>query len=76
MKKFINLYIFFIFNYFKNISFKIATLMKSILFSDVTANVLQKDHMKPIFISKGLDSLESIGIPSVKIYFNKNSFFK
>ena len=43
--------------------------MKGILFSDTAPNVLQKDHMKPIFITKGLDSLESIGIPSVEINY-------
>lgn len=41
--------------------------MSGILFSESVPNVLQKDHMKPIFSSKGFDSLESIGIPLVYI---------
>lgn len=49
---------------FKN-KIKIKTLLSGYLFSDISPNVLQKDHMKPIFVSKGLDNIDSIGVTMV-----------
>ena len=43
--------------------------MNTILFTDTLPNVLQKDHMKPVFATKGYDSLDSIGIPTVRLDF-------
>ena len=44
-------------------------MLAGYLFSDISPNVLQKDHMKPIFVSKGLDNIDSIGVTMVLILF-------